>query len=96
MVPFVLVHIVVMIHAVQDGLSASEILGRTQGSVIWFLFYGGFVLAAGIHSAIGLRVIAHEWLGLKGLSLTLASLGTGVLLIVMGMKAVLAVTGSIL
>ena len=66
MAPFVLVHLVVMIYAIQGGLSAAEILGRTQGSATWFLFYGCFVLAASIHGAIGLRVIAFEWGGLKG------------------------------
>ena len=66
MAPLVIGHIAVMIYAVQDGLSAAEILGRTQGSLGWALFYGTFVLAAAVHGAIGLRVIAHEWLGLKG------------------------------
>ena len=39
MAPLVIGHIIVMIIAVQDGLSAEEILGRTQGSVRWALFY---------------------------------------------------------
>lgn len=92
MAPFVIVHIGVMIYAVQGGLSAGEILSRTQGSLLWMLFYGGFVLAAGIHAAIGLRTILFEWLGLKGLLLSLLSWGIGALLIVMGMNAVIAVT----
>ena len=92
MAPFVIVHIGVMIYAVQGGLSAGEILSRTQGSLLWMLFYGGFVLAAGIHGAIGLRTILFEWLGLKGLFLTLLSWGIGALLIFMGMNAVIAVT----
>ena len=92
MAPFVLVHIGVMIYAVQGGLSAGEILSRTQGSLFWMLFYGGFVIAAGIHAAIGLRTIFFEWLGLKGLPLTLFSWGIGALLIVMGLNAVRAVT----
>ena len=66
MAPLVLLHIVVMIYAVQGGLSAVEILARTQGSTIWMLFYGTFAVAASIHAAIGLRVIAHELLGVKG------------------------------
>ncbi|NCF47144.1 MAG: succinate dehydrogenase, partial [Alphaproteobacteria bacterium] len=40
MAPLVVGHIGVMIYAVQGGLSAAEILGRTQGSVFWFSFYG--------------------------------------------------------
>ena len=42
MAPLVIGHIAVMIYAVQGGLSAAEILGRTQGSVFWFSFYGQF------------------------------------------------------
>ena len=38
MAPLVLGHLALMIYAVQGGLSASEILGRTQGSVFWALF----------------------------------------------------------
>ncbi len=64
--PLVLVHLGVMVYAVQGGLSAAEILGRTQGSVWWGLVYGLFVVAVSIHAAIGLRVIAYEWLGLGG------------------------------
>ena len=45
MAPLVLGHLAVMIYAIQGGLSAAEILGRTQGSLAWFLFYGLFVLA---------------------------------------------------
>lgn len=90
--PFVLVHLGVMIYAIQGGLTVEEILGRTQGSVGWFLFYGLFVIAAGLHAAIGLRVILHEWTGLKGAALTAVMWMIGVLLIVMGGRAVVAVT----
>lgn len=91
MAPFVLVHLAVMIYAIQGGLTAGEILGRTQGSVIWFLFYGGFVLAAGIHGAIGVRTIAHEWLGLRR-GLPVLTWGLAALLIGLGLRAVWAVT----
>ena len=66
MAPLVVGHLAVMIYAIQGGLDSAEILGRTQGSVLWFLFYGTFVVAVSIHGAIGLRTIAHEWGGLKG------------------------------
>ena len=46
MAPLVFVHLGMMIYAIQGGLSAGEILGRTQGSVFWGLFYGLFVVAA--------------------------------------------------
>jgi len=92
MAPLVLGHLAVMIYAVQGGLTAQEILGRTQGSVPWFLFYGLFVIAVAIHGAIGLRVILHEWGGLKGTTLDVVMwlIGTG--LCALGARAVWAVT----
>ena len=90
--PFVLGHLAVMIYAIQGGLSAAEILGRTQGSALWFLFYGLFVLAVSIHGAIGLRVIAHEWGGVKGRALELLMWGLGLGLFALGARAVWAVT----
>jgi len=92
MAPFVLVHIAVMIYAIQGGLSTAEILGRTQGSVFWFLFYASFVIAVSIHAAIGLRVLAHEMLGLKGFGLTALTWGICAVFLIMGARAVAAVT----
>lgn len=92
MAPLVLGHLAVMIYAIQGGLSTAEILGRTQGSIAWFLFYGGFVLAVSIHAAIGLRVIAHEVTGLRGRWLDALTCAAGLLLLIMGGRAVLAVT----
>lgn len=92
MAPFVIVHLGVMIYAIQGGLSASEILSRTQGSLLWLLFYGGFVVAVSIHAAIGLRVILHETFGLKGPALAAFTGCTGLLLLLLGARAVLAVT----
>jgi fumarate reductase subunit C len=92
MAPFVLGHLAVMIYAIQDGLSAAEILGRTQGSFAWFAFYGTFVLAVSIHGAIGVRTIAHEWGGLKGVSLEAFMWITGIGLFLLGARAVWAVT----
>jgi len=92
MVPLVLGHIAVMIYAIQGGLSTAEILGRTQGSLLWFLFYGSFVIAVSIHAAIGLRVIAHEWGGLRGRVLDALMWIVGAGLLTLGARAVLAVT----
>ncbi|MBL4751281.1 MAG: succinate dehydrogenase [Amylibacter sp.] len=92
MAPLVLGHIAVMIYAVQGGLSAAEILGRTQGSLLWMLFYGSFVIAVSIHAAIGLRVIAFESFKLKGTALSLFTWGAGLALLIMGGRAVYAVT----
>ena len=92
MVPLVLGHIAVMIYAVQGGLTAEEILGRTRGSVGWAAFYGLFVLAVSVHASIGLRVIAHETLGLKGRGLRWGTLAVFLGLLWMGARAVYAVT----
>ena len=58
--PLVLLHLGVIVYAVQDGLSAAEILARTRGNLTWTATYGVFVLAAAVHGAIGLRSIAGE------------------------------------
>lgn len=92
MVPLVFGHLGVMIYAIRGGLSSAEILGRTQGSVLWFLFYGSFVVAVSIHAAIGVRVIVHETLGLRGRGLEVLTWGLGLLLLVLGGRAVMAVT----
>ena len=92
MAPLVIGHLAVMIYAVQGGLSAAEILGRTQGSVAWFLFYGAFVVAVAIHAAIGLRTVAHEWGGLRGAGLNVFMWATGLILFALGARAVWAVT----
>jgi len=92
MAPLVLGHLAVIIYAIQDGLSAAEILDRTQGSFLWFAFYGTFVVAVSIHGAIGLRAIVHEWGGLKGSSLDAFMWATGIALFALGARAVWAVT----
>ena len=85
-------HLAVMIYAVQGGLTAGEIMLRTQGSVGWAVFYGLFVLMAAIHGAIGLRTIVREWLGVQGIVLTGFAWATFFGLIAMGARAVHAVT----
>ena len=92
MAPLIIGHIALMIYAVQGGLSAAEILSRTQGSVVWFLYYGIFVLAVSIHGAIGMRTVLHEWGGVKGVLLGLTTVVIGLSLFVLGARAVWAVT----
>ena len=92
MAPLVLGHLALMIYAIQGGLTAEEILSRTQGSVAWFLFYGVFVVAVSIHGAIGLRTILHEWGGLRGAALEAVMWGAGLGLFALGARAVWAVT----
>jgi len=92
MAPLVLGHLAVMIYAIQGGLSSAEILGRTQGSALWFAFYGLFVVAVSVHGAIGLRTVAHEWGGLKGAGLEAFMWVAGLGLFALGARAVWAVT----
>ncbi|MDH3387231.1 MAG: succinate dehydrogenase [Gammaproteobacteria bacterium] len=94
MAPLVLLHIGVMIYAIQGGLSADEILGRTRGSLLWGGVYGIFVLAVAVHAAIGLRNILREWWSLRGLLLNTLSWVCAAGLLVMGLRAVAAVVGS--
>lgn len=92
MAPLVVVHLVVIVYATRAGLSAEAILGRTEGSVLWLLFYGLFVIAAAVHGTIGLRVVLSEMLGWRGRGLDLGVSLFGLLVLVLGLRAVAAVT----
>jgi len=87
----VAVHLVTIIYAVQGGLTAADILGRTRGNLAWALFYAVFVVAAAVHAPIGLRAVLGEWLRWRGRSrdaiLALFSLS----ILALGLRAVLAV-----
>ncbi|MFN6252479.1 MAG: succinate dehydrogenase [Acetobacteraceae bacterium] len=83
----VLVHLITIITAVRGGLTAREILARTQGSEVWLIFYVLFALAAGLHGAIGLRNIAGETLGWRGRGLDFCWLGLGLLTSAFGIRA---------
>jgi fumarate reductase subunit C len=87
----VVVHLATIIYAVQGGLSAAEILGRTRGNVAWLAFYSVFVLAVSVHAPIGLRSVFIEWLRWHGRSRDLALFLFSAVLAGMGMRAVLAV-----
>ena len=89
----VVVHLATMIYAVQGGLTAAEILGRTRGSVAWLAFYALFVIAAAVHAPIGLRATLTEWLGWRGVSRDVVLLAFTLLLAVLGLRAVLGVFG---
>ncbi|MEM6971605.1 MAG: succinate dehydrogenase [Pseudomonadota bacterium] len=92
MIPLTLGHIAVMVYAIDGGLTAGEILGRTQGSLGWFLFYGLFVVSVSVHAAIGLRVIAYEAFGMPRRHLPMLTFCIATVLLTMGLRAVWAVT----
>lgn len=87
----VAVHLGTILYAVRGGLTAGEILGRTQGNHAFLVFYGLFVVAAAIHAPIGLRSILREWTPWRGRSLDGAMLAVAALLVVLGLRAALAV-----
>jgi fumarate reductase subunit C len=80
-----------MIYAVRGGLSAAEILGRTQGNYGWFAFYTLFVFAVAVHAPIGLRTVVAETFGWRGSALDALTLLVGIALALAGMRAVLGV-----
>ncbi len=91
MLPLVVTHIVVIILAVQGGLTAEEILARTRGNHAWGLFYGLFVLAAAVHAGIGLATVLSEWTRLTLRGATIAGHVFMLVLILLGARAVYAV-----
>ena len=91
--PLVLVHLGLVLVAVRGGLTAAEILSRTQGSVGWALFYGLFVVVVAIHAPIGVRNVLREWTGLARGTVDLLAFGFAALLLGVGLRAVWAVVG---
>lgn len=87
----VVVHLATMIYAVRGGLTAAEILSRTQGSFAWFAFYSLFVLAIVVHVPVGLRAVLGEWVGWRSPSRDIALLLFAAVIAWTGMRAVLGV-----
>ncbi len=87
----VAVHLGVMVYAVRGGLTAAEIIGRTQGNWGFAAFYTVFVLACAAHVPVGLANIACEWWGLKPRAALWLSRSVALLLLVMGLRAVASV-----
>jgi fumarate reductase subunit C len=56
----VAIHLFIMFYAIRGGLTAGEILGRTQGNWLFAIFYEVFVLACFVHAPIGLANILRE------------------------------------
>jgi len=83
----------VILYAVRGGLTAGEVLGRTQGNWGWIAFYALFVVSVAIHVPIGMRNILIEWGRMQRRSASLACLAFGLLLLFLGLRAVVAVGG---
>jgi fumarate reductase subunit C len=93
MVPLIAAHLATIIYVSHSGLSAAEILGRTRGSLVWAAFYGLFVLLASVHAAIGVRSVAADWTPLRGRALSVLMWVFGLMLFLLGARAVHAVIG---
>ena len=85
------VHLATVVYAVRGGLTAGDMLARTRGSLAFLALYGLFVLAVSVHVPIGLRNILREWTPWRGRSLDLAMAATALLLLVLGLRAAVAV-----
>ena len=92
MLPLVLLHIAVIFYASRKGLTAADILARTRGSVAWASFYGVFVVAAAIHGGIGVRNVLAEWSPLEDRGAGIFAIAFGIMLLILGLRAVAAVT----
>ena len=89
--PLVIVHLALILLAVRGGLSAEEIVARTEGSVWWVLFYGVFVIAVAIHAAIGLRNVLREWTTVDRALLDWSMALFSVLLLALGLRSIVAI-----
>ena len=89
--PLVLVHLATMVYAIQDGLSAAEILSRTKGSFVWGTVYSTFVIATAVHASIGLRTILGEMTPFRGTGRDLLAVIFAILILGLGFRAVGAV-----
>lgn len=89
---FVLIHLIVIVYAINGGLSAAEVLARTRGNIVWAVYYAVFVGLVAVHASIGIRNVLVEWARLKEGAASLWANLLALLLLVMGLRAVWAVT----
>ena len=86
----VAIHLLIIFYAIRGGLSAQEILGRTQGNVLFAIFYEIFVLACFVHAPIGVANIFQETFPKSELAKPLAWM-LALLILVLGTAAVIGV-----
>ena len=84
------IHLIIIFYAIRGGLTAEEILGRTQGNVPFAIFYEIFVLACFVHAPIGLANILEETFS-RGFISRLLPWVLAVLILVLGSTAVVGV-----
>ena len=86
----VAIHLLIIFYAIRGGLSAQEILGRTQGNVLFAIFYEIFVLACFVHAPIGVANILQGTFPKSELAKPLAWM-LALLILVLGTAAVVGV-----
>ena len=86
----VAIHLLIIFYAIRGGLSAQEILGRTQGNMGFAIFYEIFVLACFVHAPIGVANILQETFPKSGLAKPISGL-LALLILVLGTVAVFGV-----
>lgn len=86
----VAIHLLIIFYAIRGGLSAQEILGRTQGNLAFAIFYEIFVLACFVHAPIGIANILQETFPKSGLAKPISSL-FALLILVLGTVAVFGI-----
>ncbi len=84
------IHLLIIFYAIRGGLTAEEILGRTQGNIAFAIFYETFVLACFVHAPIGLANILEETFS-KGIISKALSWLLAILIITLGTSAVIGV-----
>ena len=87
----VVVHLATIIYAVQGGLTAGEILGRTRGNVVFAGFYAVFVLACAVHVPVGVENIAREWFRFGPRAARALAWALAAVILGMGLRAVYGV-----
>jgi fumarate reductase subunit C len=87
----VAVHLATILYAIRGGLTAADILARTHGNLGFFTFYSLFVAAVAFHAPIGLRNVVREWTPWRGPTLEVVLAVFAVALLVLGIRAVIAV-----
>ena len=86
----VAIHLLIIFYAIRGGLSAQEILGRTQGNVLFAIFYEVFVIACFVHAPIGVANILQEIFPKSGLAEPLSWV-LALLILILGTTAVVGV-----
>tara|TARA_B100000965_G_scaffold185005_1_gene154457 strand:+ start:555 stop:905 length:351 start_codon:yes stop_codon:yes gene_type:complete len=89
----VIVHLAVIVIAVQGGVTSKEIVARVGGSVPWLVFYSVFVVSVALHAPVGLRNILREYTSFGRRTTHWIMAAFCVVILVMGFRAVIGLYG---